>query len=142
MDATASRPPVSNAALWFGLFGAPAIWSVQLLLDYPIVAHACFPQDVPLLEPVIGGARWMAVAIGIAALIGGVVAGWVAWQSWQTIREVRASRTAAPDTVVRLISQRMEFMAFSGVIVSALFILAIAMSAAAAFARAPCGGIG
>jgi hypothetical protein len=34
---------VGTGALWFGLFGGPAAWSVQVLTSYTLMAHACFP---------------------------------------------------------------------------------------------------
>jgi hypothetical protein len=61
------RHQVSLTALWFGLFAAPAVWSLQLLLLYPVVAHACFPRDRPLSVPLLSSDP-IVLLVSVAAL--------------------------------------------------------------------------
>jgi len=65
---------VGRGSLWFGLFGAPFFWSVQLIATYAVAAHTCFPQRVPLVTS-SSPAAWNAGAVVIGvALIGSVAA--------------------------------------------------------------------
>jgi hypothetical protein len=41
------RGRVSDALLFTALVAAPLAWAAQLLLDYALASHACFPTDAP-----------------------------------------------------------------------------------------------
>jgi hypothetical protein len=112
-------PVVSNRALWFGLWGGPAAWSLQLVADYAIAARGCFPHQTPLLRPVlevhlitgiIGG---LAVLIAVAAIV-------VSARSWTTARRAGAT----PEDEARMGPRplaRVRFMAIGGMMTGALF---------------------
>ena len=55
----------SLAALWFGLLGAPAAWSVQTLVNLPVASHSCFPRLYPLGTPAIGATRGIVLAVSL-----------------------------------------------------------------------------
>src|SRR5690349_17883888 len=80
------RGSVSSAALWFGLLGAPAAWSVQTLVNLPLASHACFPQLYPLAASVTGGLRGVASVVSLGALIVCVAAAAVSWRTWRRTR--------------------------------------------------------
>ena len=132
-----ARHRVSLGALWFGLFGAPAAWSIQMLADYSTNAHGCFPRMYPLGSPTMGAARMSlvlslvsaaAVAIGIAALV-------VALRSYM---ETRHEGRGEAHELLEVGEGRTRFMALSGVMLSTLFLLASLMHAASVLLLAEC----
>ena len=62
---------LTPAALWFGLFGAPVAWSLQLLASYALVAHGCYPDAEPMAMPVVPGLRTLVLGTGVANGAGG-----------------------------------------------------------------------
>lgn len=117
-----ARHLVGPAALWFGLFGAPAVWSVQLMLGYALAAHACYPEMTPRLVPVIPGLWALELVISLVALAIGAGAAVVAIRSW---RAARPRREAAEARLLEVAEGRVRFMALAGVLVSMLFLLGI-----------------
>ena len=80
-----ARLPV-GFALNYAVFAAPLAWMAQLVCNYALAAHACFPHDIPLQAPVWGGLFWILVGIDLFAI---AIAGlavftafgqWVAWR--------------------------------------------------------------
>lgn len=132
-----SRGAVSPSALWFGLFGAPAAWSIQLLIDYPLAAHACFPHIVPLRAPFMGqGLFWTAlVVVNIVAVFVSVAALVVAYRSWHATRDEAAGAThQALDTG----DGRTRFMAMASVMSAVLFALAAVTHGMSLLLVTPC----
>lgn len=133
MSATAHPAPerhrVSLAALWFGLFGAPAAWSLQLLADYPTDAHGCFPHLYPLAAPTIGNGplSTILVAISIAAVLMSAGALFVSLKSY---RATRGETGGEAHHLLDVGEGRTRFMALSGVMLSTLFLLATLVHAA------------
>lgn len=132
-----ARHRVSLAALWFGLFGAPAAWSVQTLADYATNAHGCFPRLYPLALPTIGASRMSAVlgVVSAVAVVIGAAALAVSLHSYQATRH--ESRGEAHE-LLEVGEGRTRFMALSGVMLSALFLLASLVHAASVFLLAEC----
>jgi hypothetical protein len=126
MSATAHPAPerhrVSLAALWFGLFGAPAAWSVQLLADYPTDAHGCFPHLYPLASPTIGNGPLSTtlVVISAGAVLMAAAALVVARKSYAA---TRGETGGEAHHLLEVGEGRTRFMALSGVMLSALFLL-------------------
>src|SRR5581483_2748271 len=53
-----------DGKIWYAFLGAPLAWSLQLIIGYAMVAHACYPNMDPLNFAGAGGAR-------ITAQVGG-----------------------------------------------------------------------
>lgn len=123
-------------ALWFGLFGAPAAWSLQLLVNYALVAHACFPKSEPLAAPVVGGLQAIVLGAGFAALAIALAAEATAWRSW---RASRHESRGGHGGLLEVGEGRTGFMALGGVLVSGVFLLGIVMNAIPLFLVSPCG---
>ncbi len=81
-----ARGDASYAALWFGIFGAPAAWSVQSLADYALAAHTCYPGLYPRGTPDFGGLQAVTLAVSLAAVAVGVGAGLLAYREWTRTR--------------------------------------------------------
>ena len=130
-----SNPDVHHVFLWFGVFGGPAAWSLQLLINYPLMAHACYPGKVPLGAPTSGRAWAIAVTVNALMILVALAAGATAISMW------RRSRTQLAEETKGLLENRparTHFMAYSGMLVSALFLFALIMSAMPLFIVPPC----
>jgi hypothetical protein len=121
-------------ALWFGLFGAPAMWSLQLMSGFAVSAHGCFPYSLPLTSPTIG-VRAIVTLISVVAAAGAIAAGLIAHGSWQRTREF----TSGPErAMLDVRQQRVRFMAESGMLMSALFLFVIVLSFVSIAMVSPC----
>lgn len=135
-----TRPPPKEAlrivaTLLFAAFGAPAAWSVQLILNYALTAEACFPNDRPLRWPtaVLTWDRPTALVINVLALLVGAAATWTAWRLW---RQERAP--GAQNQLVVTRDQRICFMALCGLMTGFGFMAAILFNTVAAVGMPQC----
>jgi len=124
-DAGAGR----EGALWFGLFGAPFFWSVQLIVTYALTAHTCYPRHAPLLTFTSPAVRAAVCAVIVAALGGCAAATVVSIRNCRAAGTGRRGSDANRDAGAR--QGRTRFMAYSGVLLGALFTGAVVLSGAA-----------
>lgn len=122
--------------LWFGVFGAPFAWAVQLIVNYAIVAHACFPDGVPLEQPVFSGARAVSLCVSAVCLLTAVAAILVARRS---LERTQPPAGDAGERVLGTGRGRARFMAMAGLIVSILFTFGVLMAALPLLTRSACG---
>ena len=130
------RHLVAPGVLWFGLFGAAAAWSVQELVSFAVVSHACYPDWQPRAAPVLPGAWTIALAVSVLMLLLGLVGATSAWFGW------RRSAPDEADSIHRQLEvgeRRVHFMATSGLIVSGLILFTIVLNLIGLFILPPCG---
>ncbi len=133
-----ARYAVPASLLWFGLFGAPLLWSVQELVGYATTAHRCYPASVPLSGTSPGGAWVLALAVTILALLVSLAAGGTALHAWRR----SAHERAAGDEEASLLEVgegRTRFMAFGGLLLSGLFLIAVIFSGIGLLFVSRCG---
>lgn len=120
---------VPLAALWFGLFGAPAGWAAQLITNYALNAHFCYPGDTPRASPQFGGVRLVGLLVSAVVLVVSVAALVVAIRSWRTTRR-EAGRDRSPDhhETAEIGEGRTRFMAMAGILVSGIFLFGVLMN--------------
>lgn len=131
------RHRVRIGALWFGLTGAPAAWSAQLVASYAFSAHSCFPRLVPLSVPQGGASTFMVLLLAgsVIALCVGALALITAVRSWHaTVLETNASTHEALDVG----EGRTRFMALAGIFVSTVFLLGSCALAVLVLVTNPC----
>ena len=161
------RGNVSNAALWFGIFAAPAAWSVQSLVNFGVAAHACYPGLYPLAAPNVGGTWTLALVVSVLAVAVGTGAGFFAYREWTRSRgEVGGSAdhalqgsqqgggsgggagagahavshgTANVRSALEIGEGRTRFMAMSGILTSITFVVGSLLHAIALFMVPSCG---
>lgn len=131
------RNRVGRAVPWFALLGAPLAWSLQLLVNAPLAAHACYPQDRPLPLPATDALGAIMLGVEGLALLLCVLAGACAVVHW---RRTRAERGGSAQQLVQGGDGRSRFMSLVGVFSSALFGAAVLLTATNVFIVAPCGG--
>ncbi len=117
----ASALPVSVGRLWFGIVAAPAAWALAELAGYVLVARGCASRHA-------GGARYatppaLTAFLGLAILclllaIAGLL---VARANWRRLDRSSAPSGAAETTAMG----RARFLARSGTIAGALFVLGL-----------------
>ena len=128
---------MSLATLWFGLLGGPIAWTLQLLIDYPLVAHYCFPDAARRIVPTIDSLHLIVSIVSVLALAGAVAALVTALRSWRVsggdFGGERAQLTeAAPPP------GRVRFMSLGGILVSSLTIVGIVIHGGFVILLAPC----
>jgi len=131
------RASVRLATLWFGLLGGPIAWTLQLLIDYPLVAHYCFPDAARRIVPTIDSLHLIVSIVSVLALAGAVAALFTALRSWRVsggdFGGERAQLTeAAPPP------GRVRFMSLGGILVSSLTIVGIVIHGGFVILLAPC----
>lgn len=139
-----ARDKTSLTALWFGLLGAPLAWSVQTLVNFPVAAHGCYPRLEPLAAP-LTNVRALGFVVSIAAIIVCAAAGSVAWRSWRRTQgehhggSGRGREHTHQVSVLETGEGRTRFMAYAGIMTSAVFLLVSVMLAVTVFVVTPCG---
>lgn len=63
-----------DGKIWYAFLGAPLAWSLQLIIGYAMVAHACYPGMDPLNYLGAGGARITTVIVTLVTLIMAIAA--------------------------------------------------------------------
>lgn len=111
--------------LWFGIFGAPAAWALQLIVNYSLVSHYCFPSDVPLRSPAFGALPVTSVVVSVIVLVIALLALSAAYRSWTTIRH---GHDAEHREIAEVGEGRVRFMAFAGILLSFVFLFAVLMN--------------
>jgi hypothetical protein len=124
---------VSTGALWIGLLGGLFVWTAQELIVTPIVAHACFPRTLPLPQPIFSGMWVTALIIHLACVIAGVVVLVIAVRNWRAV----APRHPEGDHV-GIASGRARYMAYAGILASAVFLYAIVLNFLTLFTLPAC----
>lgn len=130
------RHRVSVWALWFGLFGAPLVWSLQILIGYAFDSHGCFPHRRPLATPVFSWLWTLQLVVGLVCLAIALAAAVVAWRAWQSTYDERGGDH---ERLLEVGEGRTRFMAFAGVLVSVLFALGVVLNLIPMFLVPACG---
>lgn len=120
------RDPLPTArAVWLGVVAAPLAWSLQLGIGWWISGVACADGTGDLGPLRAGGVRLLQLAIGVAALLvslGGIASALRAWRD-SSVEPTRLSAIRG--------ERRVGFMAASGVLISALIMYGIVLTAVA-----------
>jgi hypothetical protein len=134
-----SRPLVSLWRLWFGLFAAPMAWAIQLISNYALLSHFCFPIDEPLAAPTFSGVRVAAITISAALLLVALTALFVANRARHETRPEKGAPEREHARNGSDVGQgRTRFMATAGILVSGIFIYGILMAGLPLLTMNPC----
>jgi hypothetical protein len=109
--------------LWFDLFGAAVAWSLQELIAYGVISHACYPDWRPRSLVVPAGTwRLALVILAITAALGafGAAAAWRAWRKTASVSSDAYDFRTAED--------RVRFMALGGVALSGMVLFAVLLN--------------
>jgi hypothetical protein len=116
------RGRVSEISLWLGGFGAAAAWSVHLLFSVAFGAGSCVEAAEPLQR--YSTPWWVLAGVTVVLLAGAL---------WSTLVSVRNLHRLGVG--IRQTSQALEqpgarpvFMSFSGLLLGAMFLVALGFS--------------
>lgn len=133
-EVTYSNPPADarlpvGFALAFAVFGAPTAWLTQLIVNYALSAHACYPIDIPLLTPVWGPLWYILIGIDMTAIIvagGAFLVSLGQWRAWRGA------------SMIRVGERRNRFIAQWAVLTSTLFSIAVVFTIVMLFIEPVC----
>jgi hypothetical protein len=131
------RDRVPGWQIALGLFGGPAAWSAQSMLDAGLAGYSCFPKDEPLRTPLWAGLDTTLLTLNLVAIAVCIVSALIAWRAYRLTGEER------PGSAHHLLESgdgRTRFLAFAGVMTSVLFIVAVAFETVEIFMVSPCHG--
>lgn len=134
--AGARKTPGAFAIQLFAVFGAPAAWSLQLVINYALAAEACFPNDTPLTQPQPAWDRAALIGFNLAALAIAAVAALVAVGLWRRNRQSLGSN----ENPMEIARGRSHFLAVCGLLTGFGFIVAILFNTVAAVGVPQCSG--
>jgi hypothetical protein len=122
MNERLERPPLraTDGVTWSGLFGGPLVWFASQQASYALVPWAC--QGGPLIAIHL---------VNLVALLLVALAGATAWRDWR-----RAGGHVFDELPPR--AGRARFLGLVGMMLCALFGLAIIAQATGAFFFGPC----
>ena len=139
-----ARGQVGLGSLFFALFGGPAAWTVQTLVNTALAAHGCYPRLTPTDRPVTGGLFAITLIVSLAAVAVTAVALVVGWRAWSRTRQEHqersggASEHAAAHAAIETGEGRTRFMAMAAVMMSATFLVASVAHTASVVFVGPC----
>jgi hypothetical protein len=126
---------VLNRSPWFHLLGGPILWSAHFLATYNWVEFACRANLLVLDSTILGLTvlSWSVLVLTFLAVLAALYVGWSAYQSWQRLRKMQEKNELDSWAV-----ESHRFMAFSGIVLSALFSLVILLTGIPALILEPC----
>jgi hypothetical protein len=114
MSTRAGNVDVSRKALWFGLLGGAAAWSVHLLFAYGIAEFGCLSQLGERHYLAISLVAWLELALTVATTLAAAAATAVAYFLDRRLRSSASAEGAA-----------MQYTARAGLLASGMFTLVI-----------------
>ena len=123
------RDRIGLPMLAFGLFGGAAAWAVQLISNYALMAHFCYPLQTPEASPTFGGVRAVAIVISAVLLVVAVLALLVAIRSFNVTRhEIETNEGKEHHETAEVGEGRTRFLAMAGILVSGIFVYGVVMA--------------
>jgi hypothetical protein len=129
------RANVNPYLLGFAVVGSPAAWSLEMLVSFPLAAHACFPKDEPILSPSIPGLSGILAGVAIAVFLVGLLAAAASVACWGRTRN---ERSGAAHHLVEIGEGRTRFIALCGMITSVGFMIALSFEVTALYLVRSC----
>ena len=118
------RDRISLAAVLYGLFAAPIVWAGDLIFDYGLVGHACYPGFMPLHHPTPGlGSVWALALFShllALAIVGSGI--FVAFRCWR----MTGPPSGHSHHMIERGEGRDRYLGIVGIWFSAMFFLIIA----------------
>lgn len=112
-------------SLWYGLLASPFAWAIQGLLGWFFGERICGTMSPAAV-------RLTVLALGAAALAVCLSAGASGWRTWRGV-------TAAAGPMQTDATDRVEFMALGGFLVSTVFAIGVVWAALSSAFIAGCG---
>ncbi|MFW6098260.1 MAG: hypothetical protein ACOC9Z_09285 [Chloroflexota bacterium] len=130
MDEQQVFTAVPPRQLWFGVAAGPILWAIQLVVVYALVSLACNWRFFSFT--LLGVPGIVVILTTVTLVLSAIVlyAGLLSWHNWRVIQEEEHAHGRREE--------RHYFLAYSGVLLSALFLLVMLVSLIPAFVLGPC----
>ena len=106
-----------------------------MLVNYPLAAHFCYPGKVPLSESTFRGLWAALISVNALMLLTTLAAGATSIVIWRAARDWAEG---THDPLLESGSGRVRYMAYAGMLLSGLFLIAVLMSALPLFIVPAC----
>jgi hypothetical protein len=113
MNAAVREMEVSRNALWLGLFGGAAAWTVHLMLAYGIAEFGCVAGIGERIYLGLSLVAWLEIALTVVTTLASGAAALVAYRSHQRLRSTDDREDSE------------AYLAWAGVLTSGIFTLVI-----------------
>jgi len=124
---------------FFGLFGGPVAWLLQLCAGYALASDSCFREGIRTSAPPPGLEwTWPAMILITAAAV--LMALLSLLVSWRAFKRTRQEAGGDSHHLAEAGSGRTRFLALWGMLLGSSFAIAAAMTAVAFFTLPRCGG--
>jgi hypothetical protein len=133
------RGNVSTAALLGALFASPLAWGLQLVINYSLAAHACYPGHIPLhdVAPGFHSARTIVLLLNLLAAAIALAGAGLSYQHWQA---TRMEQRGDAEHAVESGEGRTRFLALWGVMAGLGFFIGILFNTLALLMVPTCAG--
>ena len=125
-------PPVPDRRLWLGVAAGPVLWAIHLVVVYAIQSVSChwgFFRGSSILG--IETLNFILGVISVVAAAGIVAGGILSYRNYRTL-------AGEPWENTRWAEARPSFMAITGLLMAALFLLSLIFSLVAIVMLRPC----
>lgn len=127
------------AEIFFGVFGGPLAWFIQLCAGYALASAPCFRDGVRVIAP-LAVLQWTWPAMIIAMLASVAITLLALGVSWRAFRRTRQEAGGGSDHLLEMGAGRTRFLALWGVLLGSAFAVATAMTAVAFMLLPRCAG--
>jgi len=124
---------------FFGLFGGPLAWYLQLCAGYALASQPCFRDGHRMTLP-LPALQWTWPAMILAMLAAVAVALLSLLVSWRAFRRIREEPPSGSQHGAEIRAGRTRFLALWGMLLGSAFALAAAMTAVAFITLPRCAG--
>jgi hypothetical protein len=133
------RARVGSPALLFAFGAAPAAWLLQLVVNFGLAIHPCFPQAVARTEPLAASSsdRPALLIVNLLAIAVALLGSGLSWRYW---RGTRSEAGGATPQALGAGEGRTRFVAVCGLMAGAGFLVAIVFGTISLFMVPLCAG--
>jgi hypothetical protein len=133
------RGNVSTFALFAGLFAGPMVWGLQLVINYSLASHACYPGSTPLhdVAPGFHTTRAIVLLLNLLAALVALAGAGLSYQHW---RATRLEHHGDAEHAIEAGEGRTRFLALWGVMAGLGFFLGILFNTLALLMVPTCAG--
>jgi len=117
---------VGSWETFFGVWGAPAAWFVQLCVNYALAGRGCDQFGTPTAGD---GKSWNMLAMAVTALITLLIALLATSVAWRSYRRTQREQPGGHPELLEIGAGRTRFLAFWGIVFGVGFSLTILFTA-------------
>lgn len=131
------RDNVGASVLFTGLLAGPVVWGLQLVANFALASHACYPDGAPLTAPASHSTWAIILLLNILAAILSLAGAVLSYQHWRATRE---EHPGDASHAIEAGEGRTRFIALWGVMTGLGFFVAILFNTLALFMVPQCPG--